>query len=178
MLAAQLRTILTARVLVSSTSGDVVLVEKNVQKVDVSKLPSDAVVINLQRFGSLLGVRDGRWKQSCDYVLVFRGDETDRVLFVELKKTVNGNKNKGFEQLRLSLPLLKYLNSVCELYFGKEPDQLEPIVHYVLIGKQGSQRLDKQPVRAVTLQYSKQHKDITVNILIGSRFGFGRLWSG
>jgi hypothetical protein len=178
MLAEHLKAILADKVLISSRSGDLALKEPNVQRVDVSKLPSEAVVINLQRFGSLSGVRNGPWKQRCDYMLVFRVDETDRVLFVELKKTLNGNENKGFEQLRLSLPLLKYLDSVCKLHFGIEPDQLEPIVRYVLIGEQGSQRLDKQPVRAAQLQYSEQHKGITVNILVGSRFGLGRLWSG
>ena len=178
MLAAHLRMILSDKVLVPATSGGVVLVEKNVQKTDISKLPSDAVVVNLQRFGSLSGVRDGRWKQSCDYMLVFRGDGMDRVLFVELKRTLNGNKSKGFEQLRLSLPLQKYLDSVCELHFEPKPDRLEPIVRYVLIGEQGSQKLDKQPVRPVQIPYSEQHKDITVTVLVGPRFGFGRLWAG
>ena len=178
MLAEHIREILTDRVLISSKSGGVVLTEQNIQKVDVFKLPSDVVVINLQQFGSLSGVRDGHWKQSCDYMLVFREDETNRVLFVELKKTLNRNESKGFEQLRLSLPLLKYLNSVCELYFGTEPDQREPVVQYVLIAEQRSQRLDKQPVRASQPQYKEQHRGITVNILIGSIFGFGRLWIG
>ena len=177
MLAAHLRTILSDRVLVPTTSGGVVLVEKNVQKTDISKLPSDAVVVNLQRFGSLSGARDGRWKQSCDYMLVFRGDRMDHVLFVELKKTLNGNRSKGFEQLRLSLPLLKYLDSVCELHFEPKPDRLEPIVRYVLIGEQGSQKLDKQPVRAIQIPESERHKDITGNVLVGPRFGFGRWWA-
>lgn len=178
MLAEHLKAILADKVLISSRSRELVLKEKNVQRVNVSKLPSEAVVINLQRFGSLSGIRNGPWKQHCDYMLVFRVDETVRVIFVELKKTLHGNESKGFEQLRLSLPLLKYVDSVCELHFGTESDRREPIVRYVLIGEQGSQKLDKQLVRVSQSKYSEQHKDITVNVLIGSRFGFGRLWSG
>ena len=179
MLAQNLKAILDDKVLKSSKSGDLTLKEKkSAQKVDVFKLPSDAVVIDLERFGSFSGVRDGSWKQRCDFMLVFQGDETDRVLFVELKKTLNGNESKGFEQLRLSLPLLKYLDSVCELHFETASDRRAPIVRYVLIGEQGSQKLDKQPVRSVHKPCSERHKGITVKVLVGPSFGFSHLWAG
>ena len=63
MVPAHLERILKNRVLVSSGAGDVVLKERNVQKVEVSKLASDAVVVKLDRVGTLSGLDRGPWKQ-------------------------------------------------------------------------------------------------------------------
>ena len=178
MLAKHLKAILTDRVLVPSRSGDVVLKERNVQKVDVSKLASDVVVIKLDQVGTLSGLDSGPWKQACDYMLVCRVKNKTRVLFVVLKKTLSRNKNKAFQQLRWSLPLVKYLGSVCELHFGSRCDQAEKEIRYILICSRIGHRLDKQSVKAMHVPYRKQYRDIFVTIFIGPRFGFNQLWNG
>ncbi len=178
MVPAHLERILKNRVLVSSRTGAVVLKERHVQKVEVSKLASDAVVVKLDRVGTLSGLDRGPWRRVCDYMLVYRVKNKTRVLFVELKKTLNRNKNKPFQQLRWSLPLFGYLGSVCELHFGPEFDQQEKEVRYVLICDRISRRFDKQSVKAIHLPYRKQYEDIMVTIFIGPRFGFNQLWNG
>ncbi len=110
--------------------GTVVLREENVMKVEVSNVVSDAVVLNLRKIGSLSGIKDGPWKQTCDYAIVSRGSKKVRVVLVELKKTLNVEETKGFEQLRRTLPLLKYLRSMCTLECGPYPEQFE--VRYAL----------------------------------------------
>ncbi len=35
------------------------------------------------RVGDLSGVRDGRWKQACDYMLIEQDGEKSRVLFID-----------------------------------------------------------------------------------------------
>ena len=91
-------------------------------------------------------------------MLVYRVKNKTRVLFVELKKTLNRNKNKPFQQLRWSLPLFGYLGSVCELHFGPEFDQQEKEVRYVLICDRIS-RFDKQSVMPIHLPYRKQYEE-------------------
>ena len=89
--------------------------EKGVMKVEVSGLLADTVAVRLdQGLGSLSGIKEGPWKKQCDYVVVSPTDGTVRVLFVELKKTLTENSD-GFEQLRRSLPWLKYLRALCRI---------------------------------------------------------------
>ena len=176
MLPDHLKTILTEGVLESPSSGNVVLKEPNVQEVEVSRLVSDAVVIRLRKkFGRFSGIKDGRWTQKCDYMIVFSGDENNCVLFVELKNALN-NKKRAFAQLRRSLPLLKYFDSVCGIHFGCGTGKPEMTVRYVLISAKNSHRFDKQSVRPTQLRYTDEYKDITVTTLIGSRFRFDLLW--
>ena len=177
MLASHLKKILADKVVVSSTSGVVVLKEQRVQKVEVSKLASDAVVVKLDRVGELSGLDKGPWKQVCDYLLVYPVENRIRVLFVELKKTLSTNRKKAFEQLRWSLPLLKYLGSICELHLGPEPEESEKEVKYILICDRIGQRIDKQSVKAMQSPYPMQYKDIIATIFIGPRFSLDKLWN-
>ena len=154
--------------------GTVVLKEKNVMAVEVSELTPDAVVLRIGRLGSLSGVKDGRWKQVCDYLVIDRGDGKIRVLFVELKRTLS-DSSKGFEQLRRSLPLFHHLRSMCAIECGPDPQPLE--IRYALVAARGSERLDKQRVRANQPLPSKLHEGIRIAVHIsGSRVGLNRLW--
>lgn len=178
MLTEHLRAILADKVQVPSDPGHVLLKEPSIQTVEVNKLVTDTLVVRLKkRFGRFSGVKDGFWNQSCDYMLVFRIDQKDRVLFVELKKTFSNEQIKAFSQLRRSLPLLRYLESVCKINFGRDTESREIEVKYVVISEKVNPRFDKQPVRPSQLLYSDDHEDITVTIFVGSRFGFRRLWN-
>ena len=180
MLAKHLKTILDARALVTPDPGHhVILEEKDVMEIEVFKLASDLVVIDLDRFGSYSGVKDGPWKKVCDYMLVYPDEDKDRIIFVELKKTLSINKRRAFEQLRRSLPLLNYLGSVCEIHFDASNRRKRKMsVRYVLIVKRINRRLDKQPIKPGQPLPSETHKGITVTPFVGSRVNCDRLWSG
>lgn len=179
MLVTCLKKILADRALRSRMSdGTIVLKEKDkrhLMKVAVSDLDSDAVVIRLdQGIGSLSGIKDGRWKQVCDYVIIGQEGERVRVLFVEMKRTF-AKELKGFEQLRRSLPFLHYLRSVCKIECAPDSEKLE--VRYALIAEKGSRTLDKQRVKADRTPWTKRHEGINVNlVIVGHREPFDRLW--
>ena len=143
-------------------------------KVEVSDLATDATVVRLDRIGSLSGLRDGAWKKSCDYMIVSSNGDTVRVLFVELKRTLTEEADY-LEQLRRSLPLLKYLLWVCRIECSSDPERVE--VRYAVIATRGSPRFDKQPVRRPRLPQIKKYKNIQVSLhIVGQRIGFDRLW--
>ena len=86
-------------------------------------------------------------KKSCDYVLIGQSDGNDYVIFVELKNKLR-EEEEAKEQLRRSLPILKYLLSVCEVEAEREFSDWRPNLtpRYVLIAEQLSRRLDRQGV--------------------------------
>ena len=147
----------------------VVLEEPNVMRVTVAGLPTDAVVINLNRIGSLAGIKDGDWKQSCDYLIVFRDGKRDGGLFLELKRTLHDG-TRGYEQLRRSLPILRYLQTMCAVHFRTDTSPAR--AQYALIGERSSPRLDKQPVRMKEAPQVANYKGIGVVSAIGKRFAF------
>ena len=152
-----------------------ILREKNVMELEVADIPSNITIINMRQIGSLSGVKDGEWKQICDFLLLFEEEGEDHAIFVELKKTLNEENKKGMEQLRRSLPFLEYLRSVCEIHNSAESAKLEIIVRYFLVGNQISRRLDKQHVKAGHPPPSENHKGISVDMIVGERLRFRSL---
>ena len=174
MFATHLKEILADTVVILPENGRIVLREKNVMEVELTDVPPNITALNIRRIGILAGVRDGNWKQICDYLLVYECDGKDVGIFVELKKTLN-QQNKGKEQLRRSLPLLKYLHSMCQVHYGVKNQKPRLVTRYFLIGSQLNHRLDKQPVRPGQPLSSENYKNITVNKFVGRSFRFGRL---
>ena len=154
--------------------GNVTLKERGVMSVQVSGLSPDSVVIRPKKM-ALSGLENGPWEKSCDYLIFSPNGDTVRVLFVELKKTLNDKEIEGFEQLRRSLPRLEYLWSLCRIHCGDGPDRIE--VRYALVAEKVSPRFDKQSVRSDGSLQTKLHKEIKVGRHIVSRHKrFSRLW--
>lgn len=154
--------------------GTVTLKERNVMLVQVSGLSQESVVIRPKKM-ALSSLENGPWEKSCDYVIVTQDGKIVRVLFVELKGTLNSNSDKGLEQLRRSLPRLKYLQSLCRIHCGEGPDRIE--VRYALVAEKGSPRFDKQSVRSDGSPQTKLHKEIEVGLhIVSNHISFQRLW--
>ena len=152
--------------------------EKNKMEVEVSGVPSDLTVINMNRIGSLSGLKDGKWKRHCDYLIVHEDDGVDHAVFVELKRTLGEDKDYAMDQLFRSIPLLVYLRRICEIHFSDKPQQSKIPTRYVLLGEKLSERIDRQPGRPSQRQPPEIYKNITVNPFLGSRIGFNRLRRG
>ena len=182
MLSTQLNEIIADKALVSSkTDREMILEEKNVMKVAVTQMPSDVTVVDMDRVGHLPGVKDGELKQICDYLLVCECKDTDHAIFVELKKTLKENKKgmEGMEQLRRSLPILKYLHSACQIhYYEAKTNRPTPAVRYFLIGTKNSSRIDKQRVRPQLGVEKEKYEDIEVHTFLGERIRFDLLLNG
>lgn len=173
MLAQHIEQILADKTVVLPLPGRaVVLEESNVMRVTVAGLPKGAIVIDLNRIGSLAGIKDGPWKKACDYLIVFRDDKRDGGLFLELKQTLHDG-TKGYEQLRRSLPILRYLQTMCAVHFRTDTSPAR--ARYALIGARSSSRLDKQPVRANVAPQAEEYKGIRVVSAIGKRVAFTSL---
>ena len=106
-------------------------------------VPSSITTIKMGKVSHLSCLKDGNWKQICDYLLIAQINGNDYAIFIELKKTLT-RENKPKEQLRRSLPLLDYLLSVCKVEFGNVP---EVLIKYVIIAEKLNERLDKQRTR-------------------------------
>ena len=176
MLATHLRKILAAKTLVTpKTKKQVTLHEESVMKVQVAEVPPQFTAVDMRQIGFLSGLKNGNWKKTCDYLLVFNQKDRDYAIFVELKNTLYEDKTEGMEQLRRSLPYLEYLRSVCELQYGSESTIHNINVRYFLIGKQSNPRFNKQPVKAGNPLPSEDHEDISVDIFVGERINFSQL---
>lgn len=142
--------------------------------VQVSDVPSTSMVISLQRESqySILREAQGKsWRKICDYVLVDEGTDGCEVVMVELKKTLQ-KRSEGLEQLRRSLPIAKYLLTVCEVELRRS---WRCQFSYALIAEKRTNRLDKQVTRPIVELSTEEYKDIKVAVGVGKRFDFGTL---
>ena len=175
MLSTHLRKILAAKTLVTpKTEKQVTLHEEPVMEVKVAEVPPQFTAVDMRQIGSLSGLKSGNWQKTCDYLLVFNQGSRDYAIFVELKKTLYEDKTEGMEQLRRSLPYLKYLHSVCRLQFGS--NLREPIVKYIIVAVRYSRRFDKQRVRPGGRLPTENYKDISVHPIVQERINFRDLW--
>lgn len=191
-LVAGLEDILRPEVLVHTTGDVVELTEKAKggadMRVEIVGLPAIVIAIRMtnvgrhDKRGSLAGVghatslRDGEWKQICDYLLAVEASERIQVVFVELKTTYSEEDKPG-EQLRRSLPLLKYLQSILEIQWGTQLDERSIAIHYSVLFKQTSSRLAKQSVKAGPIKPKSKwiYKGMTIRNFIGRRIPFSSL---
>ena len=168
-----LRKILLEKILnLVEPHGSITLREKGVMTVELSGLAADTIAIRLDRIG-LSGITNGPWKKCCDYVVIYPAGDAVYALFVELKKTLSDSD--ACEQLRRSLPWLKYLRSVCEIESGFSLS--EPEVRYAVIALKRHPRLDKQRIKQGGPVETWSHGGIQVTLAIGaSNVGFSQLW--
>lgn len=171
-LADQIAPIMKDHALVPVEDGRVELREPNVMTVVVAGLPDGSTVINMRKIGRLSGIRDGPWKQSCDYLLLCRTGGVDEVVFVELKRTLS-DEERAKEQLRWSLPYFDHLRSVCRIEHGASPRRVP--ARYVMIGKRTTPYLAKQRVSGGHALPNVAHGGITVRRLVGARLRFSWL---
>ena len=175
MLAIHLKKILAANAFATPKTGrKIILQEEKVMKVEVAKVPSHLTAVDLWQIGFLSGLKSGNWKKLCDYLLVFNNGYKDCAIFVELKSTLYEDKSEGMEQLRRSLPYLKYLHSVCRIQSCA--DLSEPIVRYTIVASRHSRRFDKQHVKPGGRLPTEKYKDITVDPIVRESINFHELW--
>lgn len=149
--------------------------EPNGMVVGVRDLRSGAVVVRMEEAAKWPMLIDGCWTKTCDYMIFNPDGRNGRVLLVELKKTVPTG-DRACEQLRRSLPLLRYFLEVCRIHCGYNEKGLA--VRYAMVAEKSSVRLAKQQVRRTrTLQFVVPHHEIDVAIhIVGRNVRFGQLW--
>ena len=153
-------------------------------EVVITGILDPVIAVSMNRLRHLSALKPGPWCQICDYLLIFGLSGQIYAVLVELKKTLQkvrqSRRREPREQLRRSLPLLKYLHSVYEIEFGPGQNETELSIGYFLVGERAQQHLDKQPVRAKPSQRrisEEPYEDIIVRTFIGSRIEIGDLVS-
>ncbi|MCY4263018.1 MAG: hypothetical protein OXC97_06900 [Candidatus Dadabacteria bacterium] len=138
--------------------------------------PSPVVVIHMAKASHLSCLKDGNWKQICDYLLIAEINSNCYAVFIELKKTLT-EETKPKEQLRRSLPLLNYLLSVCKVEFGNIPKVLPK---YAIIAERLNPRLDKQKtrIRPSCPVSTENHESIEIMKFITPRISITKLAAG
>ena len=162
--------------------GDVVLTESRGAQPDMEVIVTDlapsATIIALNRTSHLSVLQrtvGSAWNKICDYLLVDEQNGECRATLVELKSTLQ-RKGEAFEQLRRSLPMVRYLLSVCSIEADADWD---PTVAYALIAERQTKRLDKQRTRPRAGRLGRErHGQIDVDIFVGTavraqHLGFG-----
>lgn len=114
-------------------------------KVEITGFSCSVAAIGMGTKLNHLSALKSPCNQICDYLLIFELEGKDHAIFIELKKTLRGD-NRPKDQLLRSLPLLKYLQTVCEINSGFGQNKMELSIGYCLIGEKRSPYLDKQPV--------------------------------
>ena len=113
----------------------------------LQEISAPFLAIRLNKLSHLSALKEGDWNQICDYLLIGQWDGSHYVIFVELKNKLR-EEEEAKEQLRRSLPIWKYLLSVCEVEAEREfgDRQSNPTLRYVLIAERLSGMLDRQGV--------------------------------
>ena len=178
-LADYLRKILHSKALVSRTDeGNIILREKDVMEIRVTKTPPTVVAINMQRIGSFSGVNNGEWTKKCDYLLVCEDEKSCFAIFIDLKKTIRGD-GEPEEQLRWSLPIYRYLCAIYAVHSDCEFKHSGTTVRKFIIGEKYHERFDKQPIRPQPGVVQKEsYKGMEVHTYVGPRIPFNLLLRG
>lgn len=167
----QLREILDPRPDIVSRPVEGVLQLRDLQSgmtFNVTGLSDDAIAIRIdaiQHVKALASKDDLRLV--CDYLLVDHTPNNNAGLvavLVELKKTVGYDKRPR-EQLRRSLPILRYLHSACEVHYERVVRLQE---RYALVGSALHPGFDKQPVDFAAARHRvEEHCGIRIRIVVG-----------
>ena len=138
-------------------------------QVEIARLPWPMAAVCIEHVRHLPGLREaGYLRKICDYLLIFEIENDVHAVFVELKKT-STNKQEPKEQLRRSLPILKYLLTACRIEHGFALNESPVMVRYLIIFERG--RLDKQPVRpgpAARIYDEETYENITIRKFTGA----------
>lgn len=117
--------------------------EANMQ-FSVTDVPPSSTIVRIGRLNHLGRLKNGPWKKICDYLLVIPDGQRSWAVLVEMKRTLSDD-TLAKEQLRRSIPVVKYLQSLCIVEAGK-PIQID--LRHVVLAERTSNRFGKEPIRA------------------------------
>ena len=162
-----------SRVTYSSTNQ--VVLQGAHTKFSINDVPSPSVVVNLDKVGHLGALKKERRRLTsiCDYLLIIAKDAHVDVTFVEMKETLR-EFEKSREQLVRTIPILKYLLSVCEIEFGTI---FKVVQRFVVLASKREERIDKHrtKIKSRYLRSKTRHKGFDICIAIGGTVSFKSL---
>lgn len=170
-----LKTILRSEVLAEEPTkeGKIILREEpqtnqEEMRFTVNGASSTITAVRLSKTSHLSALARGKgcgWNKICDYMLCDDLGDKCHITLIELKKTLREGRSEAFEQLRRSLPVAKYLISVCSV---ERHTSWQYEVSYVLIAQKQVARLDKQGVHPQPGPRRIEHDGINVSVFVGA----------
>lgn len=146
--------------------ADVVLRERKAgMQFVVTDVPSSWTIVRMGRLQHISGIRKGRWRKICDYLLVIPDGRESRAVLVEMKKTLSDAK-PAMEQLRRSVPVARYLQSLCEV---ESEESIHVVLRHVVLAEKITGRFDKEPTRVTSgVRFRKDvYKGTQVETIVG-----------
>ena len=149
--------------------------ENSTQKVLVKDIPESTVIVRCdisgmsKMFSPKAERRPSRnFGERCDFLILNETIEKYRAIFIELK---SGRRNitKGKQQLRWSLPFLKYYLAVYETDCVEECDTKDMEVRYFIFSKEPRKRKSRDHL------VSGRYENIFVNISASDEIEFRSL---
>lgn len=141
----------------------------------ITGLPPSSIVVKMEKIGHLNTLEGRKLRWRCDYLISVAHDDHDQIILLETKKTLH-DSSRPKEQIRRSIPILKYLVSLCEI----ENERSWNIIKYFsVIAEKDANRLDKQPthVEPGLLSRLENYKGIDISFVIGTEFSLASLTS-
>lgn len=157
--------------------GDTIFLEEKDDNVDMTVeivgVPETVVIVLPQEVEHLQCLARKGLKYICDYLLLFQSDDRYYAIFVELKKTLT-DEDKPREQLRRTLPLLRYILSVFNVDSGSMLSESKFIMNYFLFGQQPNPNWDKQRVNVsrASLFQSETYERMKIRTSLASAVSF------
>lgn len=142
----------------------------------VAEPPVSIIAIHVEKVGHLPGVQKDHLKRICDYLLIAHIRGQSYAVFIEMKKTLTHEENPK-EQLVCSLPILRYLQSMCTVEYGFSDSASQAKAYFWIVGEKRSARFDKQPVRANPRKRIDRvsHKGTDIAMFVGPQMSFADL---
>lgn len=163
--AGALRTVLVDGTVVSIRSPvGTAQIRDEQQRATICDLPRGCAVIDTKCVPHPTWIRDGKWRQTCDYLVFLTKEKTEYVVLVEMKKTLTDQGKREAEmQLVRSRPIVRYLIESVKVVRRME---IEPCVRYLLVAESPKSMISKQRVRNTphesTAMYEGTHARIVV----------------
>ena len=155
------------------SEGHTTLTEKKKEadmevKVDLENLSGQGLKIRAEegkehRFHPAMIAGKKGYRISCDYLIVVPRTSTIDVYFIELRKTVSGNRSPKFEyacnQILNTVPVWDYLVSMVERHFNEKKRKINQ--HFVVIANSTSTKTKKRRTSR-PMHYNRDGKNFTL----------------
>lgn len=150
----------------SADRGIIKLVEENEMEIELVDFPNNhAVSVKLPQNQEGF-LKEGRLTKICDYLIIIpQGDRNMDIVFCELKKTLNDDKEnkeskvkKASQQIKSTMPLFRYIESAVETHCNlRQGIKIRKIKRLIIFEQMAN--LSKGITRGTSLQKYWQEED-------------------
>lgn len=148
-------------------------------KVKIVGVPDKLIAIRMEAISHMHVIKPGQRTKICDYILMADVDDCVHMILIEMKKTYNEKnpKRRAENQLRSSLPILKYIHCICFLEQTTSVISCLTKTHYWVFCEKDYHSLDKQSTAGNPIERIRSilYKNIEIKIYSAPQIPFRAL---